>query len=193
MVYFIEGARNSGKSHISEWVNNNIGIKRFQYEFAKWFLFLELSDSSTEAHSFAVGKETMLLQLIRDSIINGDYVIDRGIFSVLAWGVMEERITREQAESQLDELISSGLLNNCTFVYLYGKNPDGHRPKKDYWDKNETTSDIEAEIMESFINYTENKLPSTDPTDNLSTRNIHWINNKFDDSTLDEIKKIIVK
>lgn len=182
MIYFIEGARNSGKSYVSEKVANSLGISRYQYEFSFWFGQLGLKDNSISSHLFAIGKETMLLQLIREDMIKNKCVIDRGIFSVLTWGVMERRITDTEAMKEMSALIERGLMSNVEFIYVYGDNPSGDRKNKDRWDKNESSRGTEALLMENLLKYAEHLDP---------TIIIHRIKNNFDPKSIDEIKKII--
>lgn len=182
MIYFIEGARNSGKTYISEKIANSLGIPRYQYEFAFWFKELALVDNSIAAHQFALGKESMLLQLIRDGMVRSKCIIDRGIFSVLAWGVVEGRISDKEALKEMNSFIERGLMSNVGFIYVYGDNPSGNRKNKDHWDKNEDSRDEEVNLMERYLDYVE----TVDP--NII---IHRIKNTFDSKSIDKIKKLI--
>ena len=64
MVYVFEGARNSGKTHLSKHISKKFGIARFQFDFVNHFNLLGLqSKDNKEAHSFSMGKELMLMQM----------------------------------------------------------------------------------------------------------------------------------
>jgi len=181
MIYFIEGARNSGKSHISKEIASLPGFRYFQYSFTTWFTELKLRDNSKETHNFAMGKETMLLQLIKEGAIESNYLIDRGIFSVLSWGVMEGRVTKKVATAQLISLIDKGLLSNCHFLYIYGNNPNGERENKDRWDTEESKTRItEAKWMEYFLDLASDRGIKTSR-----------IENNFDADVIERIKKLV--
>jgi len=182
MVYFIEGSRNSGKSYISERISKVTGIRRFQYEFAYWFSEMSMSDNSIGTHQFAIGKESMLLQMIKDGLIKDKCIIDRGIFSVLTWGVLEGRISKEEGRREMDLFIKKGLMSNVKFIYLYGDNPKGDRANKDHWDKNESSRKEESDLMNYFIEYSKSK------DRNIS---IVKIENSFNKNTIDILKNII--
>ena len=135
MVYVFEGPRNSGKTFLSNIISSSFGIPRFQFDFSGSFKMLNLDSKSREAHSFAMGKELMLLQLHRDlPSIDKNFIHDRGILSVLAWGMAEKRISFSQALSQLDYVIQNKLLQNSAIVYIEGNNPDQSERNKDQWD-----------------------------------------------------------
>ena len=104
MIYVFEGARNSGKTHLSNYVSKKYGIPRFQFNFGGYFNLLGLSSNGNrEAHSFSMGKELMLLQLAKEFTLSlPDFIHDRGIVTVLAWGMYEKRISFAEMTSQID-------------------------------------------------------------------------------------------
>jgi adenylate kinase family enzyme len=136
MLYIFEGARNSGKTYLSKFLSERNSIPRFQFDFVGGVNLLQIPTSAgKEMHAFATGKELMLLQLHKDlPFIDKNFIHDRGILSVLVWGIVEKRISTSQALSQLDYVIQNKLLQNSAIVYIEGENPDQSERNKDQWD-----------------------------------------------------------
>lgn len=141
MVYVFEGPRNSGKSFLSNYISSKFHIQRFQFEFAEYFKRLNIqSQNSKEAHAFALGKEFMLMQLFRDLSIVDDggmdysFIHDRGILTVLAWGIMEGRITEDEMVEQIKIIKDLGLMHDISIVFITGDNPEKGDRNKDQWD-----------------------------------------------------------
>ena len=136
MIYVFEGSRNSGKTYLSNRISDLLNLKRFQFEFGQGFNLLGLeSKNNRETHSFSMGKELMILQLGRD--LKGDipsFIHDRGILSVLAWGLFENRISEEDIKNQINYIIKNKLLNNFFILYIEGNNPNKSERNKDQWD-----------------------------------------------------------
>ena len=134
MIYVFEGPRNSGKTFLSEHISEAFNIPRFQFKFTDFFSELNLkSENSKEAHAFSLGKEFMLMQLAKD-IPHGSFIHDRGILSVLVWGLLEERISEDEARDQIGIIKKHFLLDEITLVYIEGQNPDKSDRSKDQWD-----------------------------------------------------------
>ena len=146
MIIVFEGCRNSGKSFLSNLASEQTGISRYKFNFAEYFGDLGLqSSSSLPAHSFAMGKELMLMQLNRDGFLKEDFILDRGFLTVLAWGLCEKRIDEEQMGSQISMLSNRGLLKDIVVIYVDGENPDKSSRNKDMWDSKENdTTEKEA-------------------------------------------------
>jgi hypothetical protein len=146
MIIVFEGCRNSGKSFLSSKVSEQMGIPRYKFNFAEYFGDLGLeSSASLPAHSFAMGKELMLLQLNRDGFLSGDFILDRGFLTVLAWGLCENRINEDQMRSQAKMFRERGLCKDIVVIYVDGKNPNTSSRNKDIWDSKENdTSEKEA-------------------------------------------------
>jgi len=135
MVYVFEGARNSGKTYLSKHISDKFRISRFQFDFGNHFNLLDLkSKDNKEAHSFSMGKELMLMQLSKDLLNAPDFIHDRGILTVLAWGLSENRISKDDVIKQIEYIRDNHLLDNITIVYVYGDNPDKSDRNKDQWD-----------------------------------------------------------
>ena len=134
MVYVFEGPRNSGKTFLSEYISGSFHIPRFQFKFANFFSDLNLkSENSREAHAFSLGKEFMLMQLAKD-VPQQSFIHDRGILTVLVWGLLEGRITEDEARNQIEIVKKYSLLDEITIVYIKGQNPDKSDRIKDQWD-----------------------------------------------------------
>lgn len=176
MLVIFEGARNSGKTYLAQRASEYNTIPLYKFEFVKWFNELHLEDTSRESHLFALGKELQLLQANRDGILN-PIILDRGFLTVLVWGVLSDRIDFDDSISQLDKIISSGLLDGCKVYYIHGDNPNKSDRNKDNWDFRDNSSD-EKYLYEKFIRYILETYPSFD---NFS---IHSFENKFDESSI---------
>ncbi len=159
MVYVFEGPRNSGKTFLSEFISHSFHIPRFQFKFANFFKDLNLkSENSKEAHAFSLGKELMLMQLAKD-LKHESYIHDRGILTVLVWGLLEGRITEEEAREQIEILRRYSLLDQVTIIYIQGSNPDKSDRAKDQWDhidgdprERETYEKVIAMFQEAGLN-----------------------------------------
>jgi thymidylate kinase len=140
MLYVFEGPRNSGKTHFSKMVSDRFKIQRFQFSFAEYFKRLGMqSQNSKEAHSFALGKELMIMQLVKDFHTGFEddplsFIHDRGILSVLAWGLLEKRISESEMEIQVKLLKDLNLLDKVKIILVTGKNPSLEKRNKDQWD-----------------------------------------------------------
>jgi thymidylate kinase len=142
MIIVFEGCRNSGKTFLSSRVSSSLSIQRYKFDFVGYFSSLGLeSKKSHSAHTFAIGKELMLMQLNRDGFIGDEVIIDRGFLTVLAWGISEERISKEDALHQLNILIEKELLKNVALVYIKrGVGISNERGPKDQWDECQSTN-----------------------------------------------------
>ena len=129
MIKLIEGARNSGKSYLLQWAK----IKSYKFDFPHWYGKLKLNNEDRETHSFALSKEILLHELNRDGFIPDDIYVDRGILTVLTWGVLKNRISMDEAVKQLWHFSEAGLFDNCEIIYVSGNNPR-ERGAKDLWD-----------------------------------------------------------
>lgn len=156
MVYVFEGSRNSGKSYLSEMLSIQNGISRFQFNFVGGFNLLGLENSDNrESHSFAMGKELMLMQIARDLKDCPTFIHDRGILTVLAWGLSENRITENAVDKQIEYLKENDLFSNITIIYIDGENPVKSDRNKDQWDYADKTS-REKDCFELVIDKFEN-------------------------------------
>ena len=182
MIIIFEGCRNSGKTFLGNKISENLNIPRFQFDFSKYFSELGLtSKNDRSSQAFSISKDLMLLQLNRDGFIKNDCIVDRGFLTVLAWGILENRINVDEAFSQFDLLHSSGLLNDIVVIYIHGENPNKRSSHKDQWDEIEK-SDLEKRSYETILNYSREK--------DLNINLIRFENN-FTDESITELSKII--
>lgn len=181
MVYVFEGARNSGKTYLSNYISEHFSIPRFQFDFGPHFNLLGLeSKNNRESHSFSMGKELMLMQLSRDlsgpSCVN-DFIHDRGILTVLAWGLSENRISKDDVTNQIKYIKENRLLDNITIIYITGNNPDKSDRNKDQWDYADK-SNSERESFEFVISIFKD----------FNIGKIYEFTNNFDSGSLLNIK-----
>jgi hypothetical protein len=136
MIYVFEGPRNSGKTFLSKYISTKFYIERFQFAFVDFFRVLGLqSQNNKESHAFSMGKELMIMQLFKEIDFKKSIIHDRGILTVLAWGIMEQRITEEEMESQVKMIKDFNLMENVTIVFIMGDNPNKSDRNKDQWDR----------------------------------------------------------
>jgi hypothetical protein len=179
MIRIFEGPRNSGKTFLAREYSSYNNLKIFKFDFVGWFNRLELPDTEVTTHNFALGKELMLLQLNRDRLLP-DFVLDRGILTVLTWGILSGRISEQDAINQIKMIAAEGLFDNCEIVYVYGENPDKDDRNKDNWDFRDGEND-EAEIMQNIRD-----IISGHPY-NVKVKLVH---NTFDSLTVQKIKDL---
>jgi hypothetical protein len=176
MVYVFEGPRNSGKTFLSSHISESYNIPRFQFKFADFFADLNLkSEDSKEAHAFSLGKEFMLMQLAKD-ISQKSFIHDRGILTVLVWGLLEDRITEDEARNQIEIVKKYSLLDKITIIYINGENPDKSDRSKDQWDHIDGDS-RERETYEKVISMFQE----------AGLHKIWAFTNKFDDQSVSNI------
>jgi hypothetical protein len=176
MIRIFEGPRNSGKTFLARKYASKANLSIFKFDFVGWFNRLSLPDDNEITHSFALGKELMLLQLNRDGLLP-DFILDRGILTVLTWGILSGRITEEEAKDQVEMIANQGLLNDCEIFYVIGKNPDVGNREKDNWDFRDG-DDREAKIMENLRGIIANQ-PYNVP--------IKYVTNNFDEKSVEAL------
>lgn len=177
MLVIFEGARNSGKTYLAQRASEHNKIPLYKFEFVKWFNDLNLKDESKETHLFALGKEVQLLQANRDGILDS-IILDRGILTVLVWGVLSKRIDFDEATKELDLIMNSGLLKGCKIYYIHGDNPNKSDRNKDNWDFRDNTSD-EKFLYEKFISHIIEKYPGS-----FEDFSIFTFENKFNETSI---------
>ena len=178
-IKIFEGPRNSGKTFLARKYSEVHSLPIYKFDFVGWFNRFKLDNESRETHSFALGKELMLLQLSRDGLLP-DFILDRGIITVLSWGILSGRITEEFALGQLKMIAEQGLLDNCEIYFVTGDNPDKSPRNKDNWDFTEQNN-RELEIVENLIGYIQNQPYNV---------YVHRIFNSFTNKTINDLKHI---
>jgi hypothetical protein len=182
MIYVFEGPRNSGKTYLSKAIESKLNLPRFQFDFGNYFNLLELkSKDNREAHSFSMGKELMIMQIAKDLKRSlPDYIHDRGILTVLAWGLSENRITKDDVIKQIEFIREYDLMSGITVIYVNGSNPDKSDRNKDQWDYAEL-DDSERSAFEFVIfKFIE-----------LGFQNIKVFQNNFDSDSIERLKNYI--
>lgn len=134
MIYLFEGSRNSGKTFLSDHISKKFNLPKFKFDFSGYFESLKMtSQSSRETHSFALGKELMIMQISRDLGIE-DFILDRGIITVFSWALLEKRSTEEEIVDQIKMVCEKNLIKGISVIYIEGSNPDKSSRNKDSWD-----------------------------------------------------------
>lgn len=176
-LYYIEGSRGSGKTFLAK----HLKKEYFKFQFVDWFKDLELENKSKSTHLFALGKEIMLLQLSREALLKSVAIVDRGIISVLVWGITQSRISYKEALEELEHLNKYQLFLNCRFILIEGGNSK-QRGKKDLWDNSDSI--LEKKLFNNIFNY-------------LLTMNdkiiFHRFENEFNNDSLVRFKELIFK
>jgi len=153
MLKLIEGARNTGKTYLLQQAH----IKTYKFPFPFWYGKLKLSNNDLGTHQFAISKEIMLHHLNRDKHITKKLYIDRGILTVLVWGVMENRITMDEAVKQLWTFAKEGLFDETEIIYIHGTNPR-ECGSKDVWD--DSSKNKEVLLYEELLSELHEALPN---------------------------------
>ena len=184
MLYVFEGPRNSGKTFLSNFISEEFKIQRFQFLFAQFFKDLKIPSQSKEAHAFALGKELMIMQISNDlsfksSGKNIDVIHDRGILTVLAWGIMEGRITEQEMEDQVKMIKEYGLMENIEIIFIEGENTNEPQRVKDQWDHIDGDSRERQAYYKVISKFNEHKAGK-----------IRGFDNKFDQNSLLRIKNL---
>jgi hypothetical protein len=182
MIYVFEGPRNSGKSYLSKAIESSLIIPRFQFDFGSYFNMLELaSKDNREAHSFSMGKELMIMQIARDLKRSlPDYIHDRGILTVLAWGLSENRISEDDVIKQIEFIGDHDLMSEITIIYIDGNNPDKSDRNKDQWDYAELDDRERSAFKFVLFKFIE-----------LGFHNIKIFKNNFDSESVEILKGYI--
>ena len=182
MLTIFEGARNSGKTYLANLASQDHNIPVYKFEFVNWFKTLSLEDSSESTHLFALGKEIQILQANRDGVLK-PIILDRGFLTVLVWGVLSDRIPKEKAYLQLDNIIDSGLIENCKIYYIHGSNPSKESRNKDNWDFRESETK-EKELYEELIAYLLEKTQTCTIESRCQNFSIYSFENKFNETSI---------
>jgi hypothetical protein len=177
MIILIEGPRNSGKSYLI----NSVSRKTFKFPFDYWFDGLNIPNDSKEIHSFAISKEIMLHQLNREGHLGKEPItVDRGILSTWVWGILQNRVSREEVLSQIKLWIDKKLFDNTQIVVVVGSTITQDTRIKDAWDG--TDSRAEKEIYDFIL----------EPIVKSGIKVIQFVNN-FDEESVLEFNSTINK
>ena len=174
MIHLIEGARNSGKTFLVNSLDFNY---KYKFDFVGWSGNLEIVEKKSEIHNFALAKEIMLHDLNKNGFIER-VIVDRGILTVLVWGILNKRITETEAYYQLNKFIDKGLFEDTTILYVYGNNPEG-RQKEDFW--SDDIREKEREIYESILEIYE-----------INTGNVTTFINDFTEASVKKFEEVFI-
>lgn len=121
MVIFIDGARNSGKTHLISNINSD--VDKYKFPFNEHYENLKLSNDKS-LFLLNLGYNLTLLDLIKNKT-----VVDRGILSDVVFGIMSNRITFEEGEYFLNYISNKF---DFKIVYIIADNRVDNRDK-DKW------------------------------------------------------------
>lgn len=155
-IIIIEGPKNVGKSYLME----NSGIPSYKFPFAGYFnAFLKgntdnVGTGDKATYHFTTSFDVSVMSLAKQGFIKGPrLLIDRGFLSNLVLGVVQKRITDEDAYAYMDFLYKEGYIDsNVKIVYVKrGSMPGGRELPKDQWEYL-TYDDVHNKYMQ-YIDY----------------------------------------
>lgn len=150
MIFFIEGARNVGKTYLIDKLNKPV------YKFPFKDVYTEYSsmsdshiNSNKELFYLNLGYDITLLDLVKNGQIKHDIIVDRGILSDIIFGIQSGRITKELGIKWWNYL--------CMYedyfetIYIYSKFEEDNR-NKDMWEfyESEKTHQLYLEFMDEI-------------------------------------------
>jgi len=171
----IEGNRKSGKSFFT---NSQDKFRVFKFDFNGVYKALDLPEEGIKTHAIGFGKELMIHQLNRDGFIVPAVIMDRGVITNSAWGILNGRTTRSSVYKELDYMVENNLFHYTVFIVITGSSPDLR--KKDLWDYMDYRIPEESALIIEFAEYLQKKGIC-----------IHLMENKFDVGSLEAFKNII--
>lgn len=142
MIYFIEGARNVGKTFLidklrEDYRKNNIPLDFYKFPFNRVheaYTFIEAEDArndSLELFYMTLGYTVTLLDLAHQNQLKHDIIIDRGVFSDLVFGVQANRTSKKNAIAWWNEFLYT-YKDLFKTIYIYSDNTIDNR-NKDEW------------------------------------------------------------
>lgn len=134
-LYICEGARNVGKTFLLS--NPGLPLPVYKLPFVDYFKrFLthgafEDDRSNKGSHHFTAGYDVTVLGLHGTGVLE-PCILDRGFLSNIVLGVMQERITDDEAKSYISMLGTMGLLDNICVINVTAKFWPDDRGKDDW-------------------------------------------------------------
>lgn len=123
MIIFIEGPRNSGKTHLIDSFfkqNKNPDVIYYKFKFAKYIEDLDLKDqeSGPGIHYFSIANVLTILELNKTLLKDKIVIFDRSIFSAYVWSIYRNRMDRERLLLEFEKILNSELFEDCVLFYL---------------------------------------------------------------------------
>lgn len=138
-LHIIEGPKNVGKTYLLQ----QSGFRTYKFPFISYFeKFLKTDNNNTGANDkttyhFTTSYDITLLSMFQAGLLDKAQpsVIDRGFISNLVLGVLQGRITDEDAYKFMDFLNEQGYLKNLVIVYVdKDDKQSGRKVDKDQWE-----------------------------------------------------------
>ncbi len=190
-IIMIDGARNSGKTHLINSFfaqNTNPNVLYYKFKFAQYIEDLDLVDqeSGPGVHYFSISNVMTILELNQDILKDKVIVFDRSIFSAYVWSIYRKRMDEDRLLSEFQKILESDLYQNCVLVYLTrsGKITTSTRGK-DYFDNFENYS-AEETIFDNVLDRFENLIQN--PKNRNSS--FHFVN-AFDEKSVSAFNELL--
>lgn len=135
MIYFIEGARNVGKTFLINKLKE-LNMETYKFPFKDVYTkYIQISpetnlNDDSELFYTTLGYSITILDLMRQGQIKHDIIIDRGVLSDLIFGIQSGRIDKKIAIEWWSHLFEYEDLFKT--VYIYSDNNKDNR-NKDEW------------------------------------------------------------
>lgn len=193
MIIFIEGPRNSGKTHlINHFFKQNLNkdIIHYKFNFINYISLFNLieknEEKGPEVHYLSVANVLTILELNKTVFKEKTIIFDRSIYSAYVWSIYRNRLDKNLLLNEFKKILESDLYQDCKLVYLTkSKEVISKNRNKDYFGQFEDY-EKEKQIFDEIINISENY--SNDILKN--NYKIDFINN-FDQISKDRFCKMI--
>lgn len=135
MIYFIEGARNTGKTFLINQLND---INVYKYPFKDIYsVYEEINDNKQDLNNqkdlfyITIGNASTIIDLINKKLLN-DLLFDRSIFSDLVFAIQANRITENEVINWYNKYFKQ-YEHLFKTIFIYSDNINDNR-NKDNWD-----------------------------------------------------------
>lgn len=143
-LIIVEGSRKSGKSYL---ISKQSELPVFKFDFNSNFSAWNFNKKTEDVHWFGLGKEVMLHELNSSGFLN-KMIVDRGILTNSVWGVFQGRVTKEQAQKDLENFYQRGLFKDTRILLIEGEYKESRN--KDIWDDEDSRVHEERDLFTSF-------------------------------------------
>ena len=191
MIVFVEGPRNSGKTHLIDSFfkqNENPNVIYYKFKFAKYIEQFDLKDQEggPGIHYFSIANILTILELNKTFFKDKIIIFDRSIFSAYVWSIYRKRMDRTRLIEEFRKILNSDLFEDCVLVYLTrdGKVETSTRGK-DYFCTFENY-DAEKTIFEGVL-----KEFDTEISDESKGNTFVTFKNNFDEKSVVEFNTVM--
>lgn len=194
MIIFIEGTRHSGKTYLLtqliERYGQDLGLHYYKFYLADEYssIVRDWDKSDTGIHYFSMGNIMTILDLHK-SFPEKIFVFDRAHITAATWATIWNRLTFDQAKSELYGLISRPGYENCKTIMVDALDEfkQDQSRKKDLWDGLVQSKD-EQRIMRKLIEDTPFRFK-----DSRLGNSFDYFMNNFDSNSVEEFCDLIKK